>query len=108
TLHARSVDHPWLERATEWLWERLESGPGKLGAYELMGACRFLDHVPDRDRAEAAFALLVTPLEGIVTEDPAAEGETHGPLGFAPEPASIARRAFDPATVDAHLDHLAA
>jgi hypothetical protein len=38
----------------------------------------------------------------------AAPGETHDPLFFAPEPDSIARRRFDDATIDAHLDHLAA
>ena len=36
-----------------------------------------------------------------------AEGEVHSPLAFAPLPGSLARRLFDAATIDAHLDHLA-
>ena len=44
---------------------------------------------------------------GLVALDPEAEGETHSPLDFAPLPDSIARRLFDEATIEAHLDHLA-
>ena len=32
----------------------------------------------------------------------------HGPLDFAPLPDSLARGLFDAATIEAHLDHLAA
>ena len=32
----------------------------------------------------------------------------HTPLDFAPNPDSIARRLVDEATIEAHLDHLAA
>jgi hypothetical protein len=106
-LHARGTEHPWLDAATEWLWQKLEA-PTDLGAYELLGAFRFLDHAPDRARAEAAVDRLAGPLTTIVTLDPEAEGEVHGPLMFAPEPHSIARALFDDATIAAHLDHLAA
>jgi hypothetical protein len=44
----------------------------------------------------------------MVALDPDAEGEVHTPLDFAPNPDSIARRLFDEATIEAHLDHLAA
>jgi hypothetical protein len=44
----------------------------------------------------------------LVALDPEAPGEVHGPLVFAPLPSSLARRSFDEATIDAHLDHLAA
>ena len=44
----------------------------------------------------------------LVELDPAAEGEVHGPLDFAPEPGGLARTLFDDAVIDAHLDHLAA
>ena len=43
-----------------------------------------------------------------MTLDPAAAGETQSPLDFAPRPDSIARRLFDPQTIEAHLDRLAA
>ncbi len=108
TLHARGVTHPWLERATAVMWDMIErlSEPS---AYPLLGVCRFLDHVPDRERALATIEkvepLLLDP--GVVALDPQAAGEVHGPLDFAPLPGSIARRLFDDATIEAHLDHVA-
>jgi hypothetical protein len=108
TLHARAVTHPWLERATEVMWDLIArlSDPGP---YDLLGVLKFLDHVPDRERAEAALAA-VGPLlaeHKLAELDPDASGETHSPLDFAPSPSSLARGLFDDATVDAHLDHLA-
>jgi len=44
----------------------------------------------------------------VVALDPGAEGEVHTPLDFAPDPDSLARRLFDEAMIEAHLDHLAA
>lgn len=107
-LFARGFAHPWLDRATEAMWR----GIGRLtepGGYEMFGVLRFLQHVPDRPRAESAFAR-VGPLildRGLVALDPDATGEVHTPLDFAPQPDSIARALFDGATISAHLDHLA-
>jgi hypothetical protein len=112
TLHARGVRHPWLDGATEVMWNRI----GKLGAvqgvaggYEMFGVLGFLQHVPDRDRAREVFGR-VGPLileHELVALDPEAPGEVHGVLDFAPEPDSLARALFDDATVQRHLDHLA-
>jgi hypothetical protein len=108
TLHARGVHHPWLDGATEVMWNRI----GKLtepGSYEMFGVLGFLQRVPDRDRAREVFGR-VGPLileRNLVTLDPEATGEVHGVLDFAPEPDSLARALFDDATVQAHLDHLA-
>ena len=107
TLHAAGHRHPWLDRATELLWERID-GVEAAGAYELRGLLRFLDRVPDRDRARAAVDRLAPAIRAVVTLDPDAEGEVHGPLDFAPYPDSLARVLFDEATIEAHLDHLAA
>jgi hypothetical protein len=113
TLHARGFSHPWLDGATEVMWNRI----GKLGAdmpagigggYEMFGVLAFLQHVPDRDRARETFGR-VGPLildREMVALDPQAPGEVHGVLAFAPEPDSLARALFDDATVAAHLDHL--
>jgi hypothetical protein len=105
------VRHPWLERATGWLWSRVERlGDLEVGPYDMFGVLGFLQHAPDRARAEAAFDR-VGPLlleRGLVALDPEAPGEVHGPLDYAPLPGSLARRLFDGATVAAHLDHLAA
>ena len=107
TLHARRVEHPWLDRATELLWRRIDELDDP-GAYELRGVMAFLDHVPDRSRAEQALEWVGPLVSGAVALDPAAEGEVHTPLDFVPNPDSIARRLFDEATIEAHLDHLAA
>jgi len=107
-LYAHGLTHPWLDGATRVMW----SGIGKLAepnGYEMFGVLAFLEHVPDRKRAEEAFDR-VGPLllsSGLVALDPGAEGETFGPLDFAPLPGSIARRLFDAAAIEAHLDHLA-
>jgi hypothetical protein len=109
TLHARRVEHPWLARATELMWARID-GLSDPGAYEMLGVLAFLQHVPDRERAETAFDRLGPQLleRGLVTLDPEAPGEVHGPLDYAPLPESLARRLFDEATIAAHLEHLAA
>jgi len=113
TLYARDFAHPWLDRATEVMWERigkLAEPSGVLGGYEMFGVLAFLQHVPDRARARQAFER-VGPLlleRDLVALDPEAAGEVHTPLDFAPRPDSLARALFDEATIAAHLDHLAA
>ena len=108
TLHARRARHPWLDRATEVMWDRIgqitEPAP-----YGMLGVLRFLQYVPDRDRARAVFgqiAPLITD-SGIVTLEPGAPGEVHTPLDFAPEPDSMGRALFSEAIIKAHLNHLA-
>jgi hypothetical protein len=108
TLHARGVSHPWLDRATETMWTRLAEMTSP-GAYDMFGVLRFLQHVPDRDRAREVFGR-VGPLiieRDLVALDPDTPGEVHSPLDFAPGPDSLARELFDEATIKAHLDHLA-
>jgi hypothetical protein len=108
TLHARGVSHPWLDGATEVMWNRIGT-LNETSGYEMFGVLRFLQHVPDRDRAREAF-VRVGPLlieRNLVALDPEASGEVHGVLDFAPEPDSLARSLFDDVTVKAHLDHLA-
>jgi hypothetical protein len=107
-LHARGFAHPWLDRATEVMWSRIDALTSP-GAYEMFGVLAFLQHVPDRSRATAAFERVGPLLTscGLVALDPDAEGEAHSPLAFAPLPSSLARALFSEATIDAHLDHLA-
>jgi hypothetical protein len=108
TLHARHVEHPWLDDATAVLWRRIDDLDDP-GPYAFRGLLTFLQHVPDRGRAEQAFERVGRLLfdREMVAIDPDAEGEVHTPLDFAPNPDSIARRLFDEATIEAHLDHLA-
>jgi hypothetical protein len=108
TLHARGVSHPWLDRATDAMWSGIVSLSSP-GAYDMFGVLRFLDYVPDRERAQLAFDQAGPLLLDcrLVELDPDAAGEVHGPLDFAPHPQSIARQLFDIVTIDSHLDHLA-
>jgi hypothetical protein len=107
-LHSRGFTHPWLDRAAQVMWGRIEKLT-EPGAYEMFGVLAFLQHVPDRARAGEAFER-VGPLlleRDLVALDPGAAGETHSPLDFAPLPGSIARVLFDETVIGAHLDHLA-
>ena len=108
TLHARRVEHRWLDTATDLLWRRIDDLEDP-GPYGFRGVLKFLQYVPDRGRAEQAFERVGRLLldRDLVALDPDAEGEVHTPLDFAPNPDSIARRLFDEATIEAHLDHLA-
>jgi hypothetical protein len=107
TLHARGFQHPWLDRATETMWTLIDKAT-EVGPYDLRGALPFLQHVPDRDRAERAFGRVGEMVLALAELDPTAEGEVHSPLDFAPEPDSMARAVFEKSVIDAHLDHLAA
>ena len=109
-LYSRHFAHPWLDGATRFMWSAIDELTEPENGYVMFGVLAFLEEVPDRARAQAAFDR-VGPLllsRGLVTLDPAAAGETQSPLDFAPRPDSIARRLFDQRTVGAHLDHLAA
>lgn len=107
-LYARGFAHPWLESATAVMWSRIATLT-EPGGYEMFGVLAFLEHVPDRARAESSFGR-VGPLllsRGLVALNPESTGEVHTPLDFAPLPGSIACRLFDADTIRAHLDHLA-
>jgi hypothetical protein len=109
TLHARGVQHPWLVSATELLWAKIDALT-EPGPYELLGVFRFLDEVPDRDRAQQAAKRAGQLLldRHLVELDPDAPGETHAPLEFAPLPRSVGRAFFSQEVIDRQLDVLAA
>jgi hypothetical protein len=110
TLHSRHVEHPWLDGATDLLWRRIDELDDDPGPYAFRGLLKFLQYVPDRGQAEQALPRVGELLFewDLVALDPDAESEVHTPLDFAPNPDSLARRFFDEATIEAHLDHLAA
>jgi hypothetical protein len=105
-LYARGFNHPWRDGATEVMWRGIDQLT-EPNAYEMFGVLAFLQHVPDRPRAQDALSRVGPPLRALVALDPDAAGETHSPLDFAPLPDSIARPLFDDATIEAHLNHLA-
>ncbi|MGH3211440.1 MAG: hypothetical protein ACRDNO_27150 [Trebonia sp.] len=108
-LYTHQFAHPWLDGATRFMWSAIDTMTEPENGYVMFGVLAFLEQVPDRARAEAAFervgAMLLS--SGLVALDPGAEGETFSPLDFAPLPDSIARPLFDAAAIEAHLDHLA-
>jgi hypothetical protein len=98
------TDDQWLELGTEWCWHSIEEKQEPRG-YWLEFACRFLDVVPDEDRARDAIESLgrridlsdVAPVGGV-------EGETLRPLDFSPRPGSRSRALFGQELIEAHLD----
>ena len=97
---------PRLEGATEMVWR----GIGELdftSPYTARAVFAFLDHVPDRDRAEATMAEIGPRVleSGVVATDPDATGEVHTPLDFAPEPGGLSRAPFDDSLIERHRRH---
>ena len=107
-LLARGVEHPWVERATAWLWSRVEH-PGEPDPYDVHGLVAFLDGVPDRERARQA-AERLAPVLHAATAPPRPGGppDVHRPIEYAPRPDSAARAAFDEQRLSDDLDALAA
>jgi hypothetical protein len=116
-LHKMKLDHPWLDRATGYVWRQLD-GMENTHPYEASAAVRFLDSVPDRTRAERAaqqLGVLVREQhlidlgeDDVARPEGYAAGETHKPHDFAPAPESLARRWFSDDELERSLDDLQA
>ena len=108
-LHKHGVGHPWVATATAYCWEALSGKVDELESDDAISVLAFLEHVPDRDRAEAAFERVGARIRSeLVALDPAAPGYVKMPLDFAPHPERLARRLFDAPTIEVHLDALEA
>ena len=109
-LHQLGADHPWMAQATEYCWEKLESGQVLDGVHTFSEALIFLEHVPDRERADRCAAELASRLTEVpgLHLDPDAEGYGLSPLHFAPTAKSRWRELFTAGQIEAHLDKLAA
>ena len=119
-LHKHQVEHPWLAGATDFCWQAIEALE-ETHPYEIVFCLPFLDHVPDRARAERAAERLgrLVRERRLVLLDPDrpdeavispgyGPGEFHTPLDYAPSPASLARRWFSEREIERSLDALAA
>jgi hypothetical protein len=106
-LHQLAVQHPWLDRATEWCWERLEAGFDE-DAHALREVAVFLAHVPDRSRAESVGVAVGDWLAKAQHYRADADDPSYGvtPLDLAPGPDGPWSHLFDAATIDGHLDRL--
>jgi len=99
-LHRARSGHPWLGPADAFCWRYLEGLDTEPGAYDVLAVLTFLDHVPDRERAEAAFARVRDILA-------AGAGSDHqDALDFAPAPGGYGHRLFGAEVIGARLDAL--
>lgn len=107
-LYQLGVDHPWRSAAAAYCWQQLESGGLPGDAHTLKEVLVFLEHVPDRQRADRHAARLASNLAGIPMFhlDPDAPGYGLSPLDLAPQATSRWRSLFTAAQIDAHLDRL--
>lgn len=104
-LHRLKVEHPWLDKATEYCWRQLELPPPD-GAHSLWELLVFLEHVPDRERAEAHAPALLDHIKTVdmFHLDPGAPGYGLSPLDIAPSPEAAWRKAFTDEQISGHLD----
>lgn len=107
-LDKHGVDHPWRERAAAYCFDELEREP-PTDAHAIRDALIFLEHAPDRGRAEALIPSVADALRRARWFLADAAGERYGlrPLAFAPSPDSRWRTWFSEAEIDAHLEALA-
>jgi hypothetical protein len=106
-LHRMGISHPWLDRATEWCWQRLEQGFDE-DAHALREVALFLAHVPDRDRAQAVAGSVGGWLAKAQWYRADPDDPSYGvtPLDLAPEPDGPWSHLFETATIEGHLDRL--
>jgi hypothetical protein len=106
-LYKHHFQHAWLERVTEFCWQKIEVLQGPAND-DMICVVLFLEHVPDRDRANREFKRIGEQIKKQVPLDPQASGYVKKPLAWAPTPASLCRSLFDDSTIDLHLEMLAA
>jgi hypothetical protein len=107
-LYKLGVDHPWRAQGAAYCWQKLDSGELPGDAHALAETLVFLEHVPDRDRADKLAAWLAANLADIPMFhlDPDAPGYGLSPLHLAPEAGSRWRALFTDSQIDGHLNRL--
>jgi hypothetical protein len=98
---------PWLARATEWCWAKLER-PDELGAYSVKFGLDFLDHVPDEARASTTIEGLRSwiGVDGSMPVAGGTEKERLTPLTLSARPGRRSRALFSDEQIEADLDRL--
>jgi hypothetical protein len=99
---------PWLRRATEWCWAKLERAD-ELSGYWVKFALDFLDRVPDERRALASIESLRSKLgaDGSIPVTGGLADERLTPLTLSERPGSRSRTLFAAEQIEADLDLLA-
>jgi hypothetical protein len=106
-LWEAGASEPWLARATEWCWAKLER-PEELSAYWVKFSLDFLDNVPDPVRASAAIEDLRSRIgaNGSMPVPGGTEDERLTPLTLSPRPGARSRALFTNEQIEADLDLL--
>jgi hypothetical protein len=106
-LSALGTEHPWLTRATDFCWSALAEGFPE-DAHAMHESLVFLEHVPDRSRADEVATRIADWLPKLSYYRADAADPAYGvtPLHFAPTPDSPWRRLFDDKQIESHLDRL--
>lgn len=106
-LWETSWREPWLARATDWCWARLDQGE-QLDAYGVKFALDFLDRVPDAPRAMAAIERLHARIgdDGSIPVPGGTADERLTPLTLSARPGTRSRALFTDAQIEADLDTL--
>src|SRR5258708_6876444 len=104
-LYKLGVDHPWRADGAAYCWHKLDSGELPGDAHALSETFLFLEHVPDRDRADKHAAVLAAKLADIpmMNLDPDATDYGLSPLHLAPAAGSRWRELFTGSLNDTHL-----
>jgi hypothetical protein len=106
-LHKNRIGGRWLSHADRWCWGAIDR-LSEVNPYELRTVLSFLDHVPERSRAERALERLRPMILGgdVVELDPDSAKDAFHPLDYAPEPGLLSRRLFDGPAIEADLDRV--
>jgi hypothetical protein len=107
-LYKHDVEHRWRERVTSYCWSIVEGDPPD-DAHALRECFAFVEHAPDRARAEAAAENLAAALPRARWFHADADYDGYGltPLQFAPTPDSRWHALFDDDQIEHHLGRLA-
>jgi hypothetical protein len=107
-LYKHGFEHAWRERASDYCWSVIENEPPD-DAHALRECMAFVEHAPDRTRAEAAANGLAEALGKARWFNADADYDGYGltPLHFATTPHSRWRALFADEQIEAHLKRLA-
>src|SRR5215469_5782787 len=85
-LWSLGIEHPWMAQAAAYCWDKIEAGEVLDFVHTFSEALIFLEHAPERERADRCAADLAGRLDEIpgLKLDPGAEGYGLSPLHFAP------------------------
>ncbi|HVF14379.1 MAG TPA: hypothetical protein VM942_07245 [Acidimicrobiales bacterium] len=106
-LHGMGIEHPWVTKAAAWCWAVLEDGISE-DAHAVREAFVFLEHAPDRGRADGLAPRVAEylPQAGHYRPDPHDPAYGVTPLHIAPSPSSRWRELFPDELIEDHLDRL--